>query len=110
MGIEKLVMTFPRGSDINEEVSFEDDSQDPPLRINMSGWDLEIFEAGPEGVVETYVKDNASFVWVDQSSGIAKFSLPWSDSAPPLFTVRLRAKRTSDDYDQGIDEITVRYT
>lgn len=109
MGIEKLTITFPRGSDIAEEVAFEDDSQNPPQPINMTGWNLEVFEAGPAGATEAYVESNASFTWVDQANGIARFSLPWSNSAPDFFTVRLRATRVADNHDQGIDEILVRY-
>lgn len=108
MRIEKEWLSFPRGSDIAEEVAFEEDS-DPPLPIDMTGWTLEVFEAGPAGATETYVLANATFTWVDQAGGIAKFALPWNSSAPEWFTIRLRATRTSDSHDQGIDELNVRY-
>ena len=106
--IEKEWLEFPRGSDIAEEVAFEEDS-DPALPIDMTGWTLEVFEAGPDGAAETYVMANATFTWTDQATGIAKLALPWDDAAPAWFTVRLRATRTVDGHDQGIDELNVRY-
>jgi len=105
--IEKEWVEFPQGSDVSLELPFQDDNG---VAINMTGWTIEIFKAGPEGTVEAYVNANATVAWTNQSGGIAQFDLPWDDAAPPDFWVRLRITRTADGHDDGIDQMNVRYT
>ncbi len=107
MGIETQVIKLPRGSDVSFELPFEDDNG---VAINMTGWNIDVFEAGPDGAAETYVNDNSTVSWVNQAEGIAKFAMPWGPGIPDAFWVRLRITRTSDDHDDGIDQINVRFT
>lgn len=107
MRIEREWVEFPRGSDVSLELPFQDDNGAP---IPMTGWTIAIFEAGPAGTVATYVNTNATVAWTNQAGGIAQFDLPWDNTAPTEFWVRLRISRTVDGHDDGIDQINVRYT
>ena len=105
--LEKEWLTYPRGSDIDIELPFEDDDDVP---IPMTGWNISLFEAGPAGPTAAYVEANAVVSWLDQAGGVGRFFLPWNAAAPSYFTVRLLLSRVSDGHDDGIDEILVRYT
>lgn len=107
MGIEKQVLRFPRGSDIKWALEFVDDES---LPLDMTGWELEVFEAGPAGAAAAFVNANSTFEWSDQVGGVAEFFLDWDVAMPETFWVRLRITRTSDGHDDALDEITVRFT
>lgn len=107
MGIEKQILRIPRGSDVKIALEFVDDDDRP---IDMTGWELDVFEAGPAGAVASFVNDNSTFEWTDQTAGVAQFFIDWDAAMPETFWVRLRTTRTSDDHDDALDEITVRFT
>lgn len=107
MRIEQEYISLPRGSDVYFEFPCTDDNN---LPIDMTGWTVSLFEAGPSGAAQTYVTDNHTVAWSNQVGGVFEFKLPWGALMPDSFWIRLRLKRTSDDHDDGIDQIWVRFT
>lgn len=102
------VIAVNRGSDIAWPFECKDDNGAP---IDMTGWNLELFEAGPAGAASSYVTSNATAVWTDQANGQGEFRLPWDSVAPTEFWFRLRFKNVvaGPDDDDAWDVINVRY-
>ena len=107
MRLEKEYITLPRGSDVYFEFPLVDDNDAP---INMTGWTVALFEAGPDGAVGSFVQTNHTVAWSNQAGGVFEFKLPWDAASPEEFWIRLRLTRTADGHDDAIDQIWVRYT
>lgn len=108
MTCEKIVIERYRGADVLIELPFATEDE-PPVPINMTGWQLSIRDAGPPGPVKDYVLANGVVSWADQAGGVARFRLPWQESSPSEFWFQVLSKRTADDFDDPLPQLWVRF-